>query len=68
MDRQSEDLLIAQSDFSQDFKHVILENHILTVADLNNLTKEQLTAIPGFTFQMLVEYREFLEANNLEIK
>lgn len=64
----SENKLISETSLSEGFKEVMHHHDIKTVAELLSLTKEQLTSLPGFTFQMLVEYREFLEVNEIESK
>jgi hypothetical protein len=63
---QPEKYLISKSTFSEDFKGVMQTENIVTLNQLLKLSKEQLTSIPNVTFQMLVEYRAFLEANDID--
>ena len=64
----SDKILISEASFSERFKEVMQLHDIKTVAELLSLTKEQISSLPGFTFKMLVEYREFLDTNKLESK
>ena len=63
-----DNILISETSLSEGFKEVMYHHEVKSIAELLSLTKEQLTSLPGFTFKMLVEYRNYLEANNLESK